>query len=98
MEGVTQSSPFFRSGIKVQFKAGLSGSQFPNLTSDPLGLGVGDEGFMFYRSDLNQFRYWTGAAFVVFEASTGGDSLQTSYDGGNTIVTSGNLSVDISGS
>src|SRR3972149_6154673 len=81
----SQFSPFLRTGSKVTFKTGLNGEQYPSLTADPVGLIASDAGLMWYRSDLSVFKYWTGTTAVVFESSAGGDSLQTSYDGGNTI-------------
>ncbi|MBK9322588.1 MAG: hypothetical protein IPM97_06480 [Bdellovibrionaceae bacterium] len=35
-----------------------------SVTSDPAGLVAGDEGKMWYRSDLNTIRYWDGATAV----------------------------------
>jgi len=83
-------SPLYVSGGKLKYKTG-DGLQFPSLTVDPVALGAGDAGFQWYRSDLNQFRYWDGVATVIFEASAGGDTMQTSYDGGPDILTSGNV-------
>src|SRR3990172_7473602 len=80
---IAQYSPLRREGTHVSFKTGLDGQKYPSLVADPIGLGVGDEGLMWYRSDLNLFRYWDGALIVDFQA--GVDSLQTSYDGGNII-------------
>ncbi|MBK9322587.1 MAG: hypothetical protein IPM97_06475 [Bdellovibrionaceae bacterium] len=36
-----------------------------SVTSDPAGLVAGDEGKMWYRSDLNTIRYWDGTTLVV---------------------------------
>ncbi|MBK9322710.1 MAG: hypothetical protein IPM97_07150 [Bdellovibrionaceae bacterium] len=42
----------------------LGNLSLSSVTSDPAGLVAGDEGKMWYRSDLNTIRYWDGAAAV----------------------------------
>ncbi|MBK9323453.1 MAG: hypothetical protein IPM97_11030 [Bdellovibrionaceae bacterium] len=42
----------------------LGNLSLASVTSDPAGLVAGDEGKMWYRSDLNTIRYWDGATAV----------------------------------
>jgi len=49
-------------------------------------IGTPATGLEIYNTDTNQFNYYNGVAWTIIESSAGGDSLQTSYNGGATIA------------
>ncbi len=87
LAGGTMSGPVTFGGFDLYNTGHITmGSQrtfmlghFTNAQEGGLGLGVGDEGRMFYNTELDALRLWNGAAFVGFGASgvAGGDLTGT---------------------
>ncbi len=71
MSEITQFSPFRLQGQKIRPK-GAWNLQPTSVVADPVGLGAGDAGLQWYRSDIEQYRYWTGTAVSIFESSSSG--------------------------
>ena len=93
-------SPYLRQGSVIsplqdgnRFAPGTGNIIFANLVADPGGLGPTDEGLLWYRSDLNAWFYWDGAAAQPF--SSGASSLQSAYTNGSSIVTTASTPMQV---
>lgn len=91
MSFASQYSPLGESSTKLFQKQATLPLQIGADTANPGGLGVSDEGALFYNTNTNSLLVWNGSAW----ASAGAASLQDAYDGGSDILLAANTPIQI---
>ncbi|MEK2645833.1 beta strand repeat-containing protein [Bdellovibrio sp. BCCA] len=64
------------------------------VTSDPTGLGAGDNGKMWYRTDTNEIKYWNGTAAIALGAAGSGLQSMNGLNGSTQTFATGSTGTD----